>query len=211
MKIGRYLLILLSLLLLPSCSQKAALTVQNNTSRNLDVTVDGEDYLLAGGEEATKEVDIGTRFIFGPNAKDVTVEGWGDCKLPFTEVITVKNDEAQTLPVDADAGLVRVTNLVSFEPEPLYVFFAPCGEGNWGEPLDSLPSGESAWYVVAVGCWNVRLGDFLDPLIRDSLDVTLCGEIQVTFPEGTVGRIPPDVGSPPAISGEPAGFRKPRD
>ena len=60
-------------LLLIGCSTQGDLTIHNDSGPDLEVSVDGSTFLLHDGETVTKRIDLGRKFIFGPDDKAVAI------------------------------------------------------------------------------------------------------------------------------------------
>ena len=66
-------------LLLIGCSAEGDLTIHNDSGPDLAVRVDGAAFLLDDGETVTKRIELGRKFIFGPDDKAVALRGDGYC------------------------------------------------------------------------------------------------------------------------------------
>ena len=92
------------LLLLLACSQDGDVTVHNDSGPYLEVAMDGSAYLLDDGESVTKRIDIGRKFIFGPD--DVGAIS----KLreqPFARKAIVKRIDIAHMPQEAELPFVK--------------------------------------------------------------------------------------------------------
>jgi hypothetical protein len=208
-------LLVIPVVLIVACSQKGKLTVENDTGGVLEVTVDEQDLILTDGESGTREVDIGVKFIFGPDDTDISVEGLGDCKLPFKHMVNVAKDETKRVVVTGDAGMVRVCNQ-TLEDLPLYL--VTCNEASWGAPVTIVRFDDCTSWLVEAGCWSLKLGDFVEPYTVEDIDIAICDVFRITFPEAKVERGDAEIARDPGAARlfeplrvRPDGFRRRSD
>jgi hypothetical protein len=148
-------------------------TVHNDSGPYLEVSMDGSAYLLDDGESVTKRIDVGRKFIFGPDDKAVAVWGEGECKWPFREVVLIEDQRNTVLTVIGDAGYIDICNQTGFTLE---LYLSPCSDNSWGAPLELVTDGMCTTWMVEHGCW-------------DMLAVTIDGE----YTEYNIGITPCDV------------------
>lgn len=149
-------------LLLIGCSTEGEVSIHNGSGPDLEVSVDGATYLLDDGEVVNKRVNLGRKFIFGPDDKVVAVHGDGYCKLPFDDYVVVDEDRTVIYSVFGDAGYIDICNQTGYTIE---LYLSPCSDGSWGESLELVPSGWCTMWMLEQGCW-------------DMLAVTIQGEFE---------------------------------
>lgn len=143
------------LLCIVACSQTADITVDNYAGPDLAVEIDGKEYLLDDGESITQEIEIGKKFIFGPDDKCIPVEGEGLCRFHFSEMVTVEDGDHKILTIYGDAGYIGICNYTS---DYLFLYLAPCAATSWGSVIDVLSPGEcTPWIKVDIGCWCFKV------------------------------------------------------
>lgn len=150
------LVLILALAALCSCSQKGEVEVDNESGSDLEVEIDGVSFVLDDGGYVIREIDIGSKFIFGPDEKDVRVWGEGTCKWAFSRGVTVRSDELTTVTVHGDAGYLQVCNSTL---GTLALYISPCYETSWGDPDDYISSGSCSIWKLQVGCWDMKVSD----------------------------------------------------
>jgi hypothetical protein len=148
----RLLLIASVLLLFLGCSQDGDVTVQNHSGPYLEVSMDGSTYLLDDGESVTKRIEVGRKFLFGPDDKAVAVSGEGECKWPFREVILVEDERNAIFTVHGDAGYIDVCNQTGYTLE---LYLSSCSDDSWGDPLELVSDGYCTTWMVEAGCWDM--------------------------------------------------------
>jgi hypothetical protein len=142
------------LVFIVACSQEAEITVENCSGPDLEVEIDGAGYILDDGKSVTQEIDIGKKFVFGPDDKCVPVEGEGLCKFHFSERVTVEDGDHTILTVYGDAGYIRIYNNTN---DALYLYLVTCDSPSWGLPVDDIFPGNYSSWKVEVGCWCFRV------------------------------------------------------
>ena len=158
----RPLLYACACLLLIGCSTEGDLSIHNDSGPDLEVTVDGSTYLLDDGEVVTKRIELGRKFIFGPDDKVVSVRGDGYCKLPFHDFVVVDEDRNIVFSVFGDAGYIDICNETGYTLE---LYLSSCSAESWGEALELVPDGWCTMWMLEEGCW-------------DMLAVTVQGDIE---------------------------------
>lgn len=153
-----------------ACTQEAEIMVENRSGPDLEVEIDGAGYILDDNESVTQEIDIGKKFIFGPDDKCVLVEGEGFCKFHFSERMTVEDGDRTILTVYGDAGYVRIYNNTY---DKLYLYLVPCESPTWGAPVDAIFPGNYSVWKVEVGCWCFRVEN-AGSLEYCGINVTAC-------------------------------------
>ena len=149
-------------LLLFGCSTEGDLSIHNDSGPDLEVAVDGSTFLLDDGEVVTKRIELGRKFIFGPDDKVVSVRGEGYCKLPFDDFVVIDEDRNVVYSVFGDAGYIDICNQTGYTLE---LYLSWCSDGSWGEPLELVPDGWCTMWMLEDGCW-------------DMLAVTVQGDIE---------------------------------
>jgi hypothetical protein len=139
-------------LALIGCSTEGDLTIHNDSGPDLEVTVDGSTYLLYDGETVTKRIELGRKFIFGPDNKVVAVHGDGYCKLPFDDRVAVDEDCNVVYTVYGDAGYIDICNETG---HTLELYLSSCAEATWGYPLEMVPDGYCTTWMLEQGCWDM--------------------------------------------------------
>jgi hypothetical protein len=136
------------------CSQEGSVTVHNRSGPDLNVRVDGASFYLDDGEVVTKPVDIGRKFIFGPDDRAVAVSGEGYCKWPFDDVVAVTDGRNTLIEVYGDAGYFDICNVSG---HTLELYLSPCESPTWGDPLEMISDGYCTTWMVEEGCWDMLL------------------------------------------------------
>jgi hypothetical protein len=108
-----------------SCSQKGTVEVTNRSGEALSGAIDGDHFTIGSGGTVSEEIDIGTKFIFGPDEKTITVTGGGLCVLPFSQRVSLKDEDIAVMDVYSDAGLITVENYTGGN---LYVYLESAGQ-----------------------------------------------------------------------------------
>lgn len=148
-------------LLLIGCSTQGDLTIHNDSGPDLEVTVDGSTFLLYDGETVTKRIELGRKFIFGPDDKAVAIRGEGYCKLPFEDMVVINEDRNVLYNVFGDAGYIDICNETGYTLE---LYLSSCADASWGEPLELVPTGYCTMWMLERGCWDMLAvtiqGDF---------------------------------------------------
>jgi hypothetical protein len=139
-------------LLLIGCSTEGELSIHNDSGPDLEVSVDGSTYLLDDGEVVYKRIELGRKFIFGPDDKVVAVRGEGYCKLPFDDFVVVDENRTVIFSVFADAGYIDICNETGYTME---LYLTPCSDGSWGDPLELVPDGWCTMWMLEHGCWDM--------------------------------------------------------
>ena len=142
----------ISVLFLLGCSQDGSITVHNQSGSSLELYMDGSSYHLYDGEVVTKPVEIGRKFIFGPDDRAVAVAGEGECKWPFEDVVVVVDNRSTVLDVYGDAGYFDICNVSG---HALELYLSPCSSDDWGEPLELIRDGYCSTWMVEEGCWDM--------------------------------------------------------
>jgi hypothetical protein len=147
--------------LLIGCSTEGDLTIHNDSGPYLEVRVDGAAFLLDDGETVTKRIDLGRKFLFGPDEKAVSIRGEGECKLPFNDMVLVNDERTVLYTVFGDAGYIDICNQTGYTIE---LYLSPCADASWGEPLELVPDGYCTYWMLERGCWDMLAvtieGDF---------------------------------------------------
>jgi hypothetical protein len=191
----RVLLSIGILLLVVSCSQKGQITVRNESAKDIEVYIEGMGYILEPNVGVTQEIDIGRKFIFGPSDKKITIEGAGECVFPFIHIIKLEDEETKSVSIEGNAGTIILCNSYTSQELPLYLI--PCGSQDWGEPVEYVPPLVCTAWVVEPGCWNVKLGNFVDNSCTALyIELDICEESTLTCESGSWianGNDPPKV------------------
>ena len=186
-----HILLLLAVMTVFSCSQKATVEVENLSGATLSGTIDGQYYSIDPGETASEEIEIGRKFIFGTDEKTITVTGEGWCVLRFSQRETVKNEDVVSLSVDSDAGVITVENYTPYSAD---VYIESCSGLAWGS--GTVYSYYSSSWSVPVGCYYIEIwvggyfylsdSDYLEPCteITYSLYTTQSGRLSVSKRQG---------------------------
>jgi len=142
----------LAVVLVAGCSQEGSVTVHNQSGPDLEVRVDGARYFLGDGQVATKQVDIGRKFLFGPDDRAVVVSGEGYCKWPFDDVVPVTDERNTLVELYGDAGYFDICNVSGYTLE---LYLSPCESPTWGDALELVPGGYCTTWMVGQGCWDM--------------------------------------------------------
>lgn len=178
------IMLLLAVFSLFSCSQKADIEVVNKSGNDLEGTIEGASFYLDAWETASKEIDIGAKFIFGPDEKTVVVRGEGPCVRPFSERVTVADEELGQVIVHGDAGLITVENYRGYYID---VEIDACTGGGWG--AGSVAPGYYITWRAPIGCYDIYFSANGVLIASDSDYLDLCTEITYTFSVGLSGQI----------------------
>jgi len=138
--------------LLIGCSQEGDLSVHNDSGPDLEVNMDGSSYLLDDGDTVTKRIDLGRKFIFGPDEQGILVWGEGYCKLPFEDVVVVDDGRNAVYSVYGDAGYIDICNETGFTVE---LYLSPSIDNSWGDPVELVPSSYCTLWMLEEGYWDM--------------------------------------------------------
>jgi len=139
-------------LLITACSQEGRMTVVNESGPDLELWIEDSFYILDDGQSVTEDVDIGRKFIFGPDEKVVLIEGEGYCKWPFVQTVKVDNDAHKLIRIQGDAGFVDVCNETG---ELVQLYLVPCDWPTWDYAIDNIRDGRCSSWQVEYGCWDL--------------------------------------------------------
>lgn len=178
------IMLLLAVLSLFSCSQKADVEVVNLSEDELEGTIEGSSFFLDAGEAASKEVDIGAKFIFGPDEKTVVVRGEGPCVLPFSALVAVADGDLGQVVVHSDAGLITVENYRGYSID---VEIDACSGWGWG--TGSVAPGYYITWRGPIGCYEIYFYANSSLIGSDSDYLDACAEITYTFTVSRSGHI----------------------
>jgi hypothetical protein len=168
----RPLLYLCACLLLAGCSTEGDITIHNDSGPQLFVTVDGTTFCMDDGEIVTKRIDLGRKFIFGPDDRVVTVRGEGYCKLPFEDFVTIEEDRNVVYSIFGDAGYIDICNLTGYTLE---LYLSSCADGSWGEPLELVPDGRCTTWMLEEGCWDMLAVTLQGEFEEYNIPISRCG------------------------------------
>jgi len=136
-----------------SCSQEGTIEVANLSGGDVSGSIDGARFSISDGQAVVQDIEIGSKFIFGPNDKDVSVLAQGDCIWDHEWRVSVRDDEITTINLYGETGYLYVVNYTAY---PIDVYAASCSIGDWGYPIGTVASGDEGLWQADVGCWDVR-------------------------------------------------------
>lgn len=166
------LLYLCACLLLVGCSTEGDITIHNDSGPDLEITVDGRTFWMDDGEIVTKRIELGRKFIFGPDDKVVAVRGEGYCKLPFDDFVVIDEDRNVLYSVFGDAGYIDICNQTGHTVE---LYLTPCSDVSWGEPLELVPDGWCTTWMLEEGCWDMLAVTLQGEFEEYNIPITQCG------------------------------------
>jgi hypothetical protein len=170
-----HVLLLLAVITVFSCSQKATVEVENLSGEVLRGSIDGAGYNINSGGVASEEIEIGTKFIFGTDEKTVAVTGEGLCVMPFSQGENVKNEDVIRLVAYNNAGLITVVNNTYYD----YYVYIESSSLEWGGGW-VYPGQEVTWRGP-IGYFYIEFFVGLISIGYDEDYLYACTEITYTF------------------------------
>ena len=142
------------------CSTDGTVKITNRSGTQFLGSIDNRGFALSGNESIEFTIQVGDQFLFfGPDSKDVPIEGESCTRFPFTGMVSVRGDDITTFTIQPDAACLVFENEVECELDQIYM--REVGTSDWGDNLAvrELEIGEVEQLRVLPGIYQYLLID----------------------------------------------------
>ena len=155
------LIMSISLLMIAGCTDKATLSVYNDTSDTITLSVDNDNFQLDNDEYYTRSWNL-AQSVFGDETKDVNININSQLYLfGRTHKIKLSPGNDKDYHIDYDAGAINLSNNTDVTVTAVYL--SPVNDSYWGDnDLDgTIDSYSDATWNASPGNWDIRI-EFAD-------------------------------------------------